>query len=66
MSALMGWTIAYVFSSHWLENFSYRIDLQWWMFAASAGIVILLAAAAVTGKVLHLSRINPSDILRYE
>ncbi|MBS3807681.1 MAG: ABC transporter permease [Bacteroidales bacterium] len=66
ISALMGWTIAYVFSSHWLENFSYRIELQWWMFAASAAIVMLLAASAVAGKVLHLSRVNPADILRYE
>jgi len=66
ISALMGWTLAYVFSSGWLENFPYRIELQWWMFAASAGVVTLLAAMAITGKVVHLSRVNPADILRDE
>jgi len=66
ISAALGWTLAYAFSSGWLENFPYRIDLQWWMFAASGGLVALMAAVAVAGKVLNLSRVNPADILRHE
>ena len=36
------------------------------MFAASGSLVALMAAVAVAGKVLNLSRVNPADILRYE
>ncbi len=66
IAALLGWPLAYIFSSGWLGHFPYRIDLQWWMFAASAGLVCFLAAVAVAGKIWRLARVNPSDILRYE
>lgn len=45
---------------------TYGIKLQWWMFVASGLTVTLLAAMAVTGKILTLARVRPAHILRYE
>jgi len=66
LSAVLGWSLAYLFSSNWLEQFPYRIDPAWWMFAASLGIVGLLAGLAVLGKIIRVSGVNPAYILRYE
>jgi putative ABC transport system permease protein len=66
ISAALGWSLAWFFASNWLEQFPYRIDLAWWMFAASLLAVALLAGVAIFGKILHISRVNPAHILRYE
>jgi putative ABC transport system permease protein len=66
ISAVLGWSLAWFFSSGWLQQFPYRIDLAWWIFAVSLMAVALLAGVAVFGKILRISRVNPAHILRYE
>jgi putative ABC transport system permease protein len=66
ISAALGWSLAYFFTSDWLANFPFRIELRWWMFVASGLTVTVLAAMAVTGKILSLARVRPAHILRYE
>lgn len=50
----------------WLQNFAYRTDISWWIFAAG-GIGTLLIALLVLGvKTLQAANANPSKSLRTE
>lgn len=40
--------LAYYAMQHWLQDFAYRIELEWWMFAA-AGVAALLTALFTVG-----------------
>jgi len=54
------------FMTKWLKNFSYKIDISWWVFA----IAFLFATFVVLSTVLihsyKVSRINPVEALKYE
>jgi hypothetical protein len=66
ISSVLGWIIAYFFSSNWLRSYPYHIDLEIWMFLGSALVVFLLSAIILIQKIFAVSRVNPVNILRYE
>ncbi|MGD8777469.1 MAG: ABC transporter permease [Ignavibacteria bacterium] len=63
---LIAWPIAYYFMNKWLEDFVYRINITWWMFALSGGIALVIALATVSFQAIKAAIANPIDSLRYE
>jgi putative ABC transport system permease protein len=51
---------------HWLDNFVYRIDLNWWIFLLAAMIGLVLALLTVIFQSTKAAVSNPIDSLRYE
>jgi putative ABC transport system permease protein len=52
--------------SLWLDNFAYRVDVSWWMFALSGVIALLIALASVSVQAIKAATANPIESLRYE
>jgi putative ABC transport system permease protein len=50
----------------WLQNFAYRIDIQWWVFALAGGLAFLIAACSVGFQAIKAAVANPADSLRSE
>jgi len=50
----------------WLQNFAYRIDLSWWVFALSGVIALLIAFLTVSWQSYRAASKNPVEALRYE
>jgi len=50
----------------WLQNFSYHVPVQWWMFALSGGLIILIALATVSFQAVKAALVNPVKSLRSE
>jgi len=50
----------------WLENYPYRITLNWWMFAAAAILVIVIALFTVSFQAIRAAIANPVKSLRTE
>lgn len=50
----------------WLENFTYKIELSWWIFAVSGVIVFVLAMLTIGFQTLRAARANPVESLRYD
>ncbi|MCG8580350.1 MAG: FtsX-like permease family protein, partial [Bacteroidales bacterium] len=58
--------LAWLAMDKWLENFAYKTDLSWWIFA-SAGIVALgIALITVSWQSWKAANRNPVEALRYE
>lgn len=49
-----------------LQDFAYRAQLGWWLFALSFLLVAIAAGGTVGSLILKAARRNPSDVLRYE
>lgn len=58
--------IAYLFLNRWLEDFSYRIDIQWWVFALAGLITISITILTVGFQSLKAANANPVKSLRTE
>ena len=63
---LFAWPIAYFVINTWLENFAYRISLDWWMFLISGGIALIIALATISIQVVKAATANPVKSLKYE
>ncbi len=50
----------------WLENFAYRIDIYWWVFALAGLLAIVIAFVPVSVQALKAALANPVKSLRSE
>jgi putative ABC transport system permease protein len=58
--------LAYYFVSHWLEGFSYRIEIHWWMFALPGVFTMVITLFIVGWQSLKTALLNPTKTLKYE
>ncbi|MFN8258400.1 MAG: FtsX-like permease family protein [Bacteroidales bacterium] len=58
--------IAYYFMHKWLENFAYKTELSWWIFALSGLIVWAVTLLTVSWQSWRAATRNPVEALRYE
>ena len=63
---LIAWPVAYYAMSKWLENFAYRIDIGWWVFALAGGLALVIALLTVSTQAVRAALANPVESLRYE
>ncbi len=58
--------IAYTQMSKWLNNFEYRIDLEWWIFGVAGLAVMLIAFVTVGGQSFRAALANPINSLKID
>lgn len=58
--------IAFYIMHKWLQNFTYKLPIAWWIFALAGLIAISIALMTVTWGSWRYARKNPSDTLHYE
>jgi putative ABC transport system permease protein len=62
MAVPVGWYIM----TQWLQEFAYRTDLSWWVFAFAAAIAIAIAITTVSIQSVKAATANPVKSLRTE
>lgn len=58
--------IAWYIMDRWLQNFAYKIDISWWIFAFAGSMAFLIALITVSWQTFLAARRNPVEALRYE
>ena len=58
--------IAWYAMKSWLQNFAYRADLSWWLFAIAGLLAVLIALLTVSFQSIKAALSNPMDALRNE
>jgi len=66
MANIIAWPIAFYAMAQWLQNFMYRVNLEWWLFVLSAAGALTIAVLTVSFHTLKAATSNPADSLRYE
>lgn len=57
---------AYYAMNRWLENFAYKTDLSWWIFALAGILALTIALLIVSWQSWKAATRNPVEALRYE
>ncbi len=57
---------AWLVMDNWLQNFAYRTDLSWWIFAVAGLLAIFIALLTVSWQSWRAAGKNPVESLRYE
>jgi putative ABC transport system permease protein len=58
--------IAYYAMNKWLENFAYKTELSWWIFALAGLLALGIALLTVSFQSWRAATRNPVEALRYE
>jgi len=58
--------IAWYAMHKWLENFAYKTELSWWIFAMAGLLALGIALLTVSFQSYKVAVINPIESLRYE
>jgi putative ABC transport system permease protein len=58
--------IAWYVMHKWLENFAYKTDLSWWIFASAGLLALVIALLTVSWQSWRAATRNPLEALRYE
>ncbi len=58
--------VAWYAAHQWLQDFAYKIDVQWWMFAGAGLLAAGIALLTVSYQAIRTALINPVKSLRTE
>ena len=58
--------IAWYYMHQWLQGYAYRIDINFWLFAVSGLIAIVIALATISFQAIKAAIANPVESLRTE
>ncbi len=66
IASIIAVPMAYFLIGKWLDDYAFRLELQWWMFIVPILVVLLLSLLATGYITLKAAIANPSRSLRYE
>jgi len=66
ISIIIACPIAWYAMHNWLQNFAYRINMRWWVFAMAGVIALVVALLTVGFQSYKAASKNPVEALRYE
>lgn len=66
ISFVIACPLAYWGFGKWLENFAYRVDMQWWMFGMGGLMAVVIALCTVSAQAIRAAVANPVNSLRSE
>jgi putative ABC transport system permease protein len=66
ISILLASPIAYYFMYRWLQDFEYRINIEWWVFLATGIVAITIALLTISYQAIKAAIANPVKSLKTE
>jgi putative ABC transport system permease protein len=66
ISCLIATPIAYYFMHSWLQNYEYRTEISWWVFALSGLGALIITLLTVSYQAIKAAMANPVKSLRTE
>ena len=66
LSCLIGFPIAWWAMRQWLDDFSYRIQMHWWVFLLAGLGAVIIALVTISFQAIKTALANPVDSLRSE
>ncbi len=66
VSAIIAFPVAWWAMTSWLQAFVYRINIEWWVFAFSGMLALLIALFTISFQAVKAALMNPVKSLRSE
>jgi len=64
VAVLIAIPLSWTAMQRWLENYAYRVEMQWWMFALAGVLTLVLAFMTVSIQSVKAALENPANVLK--
>jgi putative ABC transport system permease protein len=58
--------VAWYLMQQWLQDYEYRIHMQWWMFIVAGGMAVIVALVTISFQSIKAALLNPIKSLKSE
>jgi len=65
-ASLIAFPLAWWATDKWLQHFSYRVDISWWIFLLAGTIAALIAMLTISYQAIKAALVNPAKSLKTE
>jgi len=62
----IAYPVSYYLMDKWLQNFAYKTEMNWWIFALAGFVILTISFITVTWHSWRTASRNPVEALRYE
>jgi putative ABC transport system permease protein len=66
LAFLIATPVAWYFLNKWLEDFTYRIAIGWWIFPVAGVLTLIIALVTISFQTIKASLANPVLALKNE
>ena len=66
ISAIIAFPLAWWAMSRWLQDFAYRTNISWWVFAIAALLAVVITISTVSFRAIKAALMNPVRSLKTE
>lgn len=66
VSLLVAIPVSWFVVNNWIQDFAYRVSMDWWIFALSGILAILIALLTVSSQAIKAALMNPVKSLKSE
>ncbi len=66
ISMVISFPVGYYLMNKWLQDFTYRIEVEWWVFTLAALITVCIAFITISFRSIKAALMNPVESLRSE
>ncbi len=63
-ASLVAFTVGVYIMQLWLQQYTRRVTMKWWIFAGVLGIVVLIVFSGIFYRVWITARINPAEVVK--
>ena len=66
VSIIIALPLSFIAMRYWLEDFVYKIELQWWFFIGAGALALVISWMTVGMQAVKAARVNPTKCLKEE
>jgi ABC-type antimicrobial peptide transport system permease subunit len=66
ISALIACPVSWYILHSWLQDFDYKTNLDFWIFAGAGLLALMIALISISYQAIRAASVNPAEILKYE
>lgn len=66
IAIVIGSPVAWFGVKHWLNDFAYKIEIEWWMFVLAGLLAVVIAFLTVSSQAIKAALMNPAKSLKSE
>jgi len=66
IAIIIAWPLSWIAVHKWLQDYAYRVNISWWVFAIAGAVAMFIALVTVSFQAFRAAIANPVKSLRTE